>query len=46
MACDLDPINMICWTHGVAIDENDYLEGSCSVTIDECDDDDDELEDY
>lgn len=29
MGCNLDLINMCCWTHGVDIDEADYHEGCC-----------------
>lgn len=29
--CDLDPINMCCWTHGIDIDEADYIDGNCPI---------------
>ena len=29
--CNLDAVNMYCWTHGVDIDEADYAEGYCST---------------
>jgi len=31
MGCDLDLVNMCCWTHGVDIDEADYIDGVCDV---------------
>lgn len=47
MSCDLDPINMCCWTHGVEIDEADYMEGVCELGYaeDEMEPDDDEDDD-
>lgn len=30
MSCDLDPVNMCCWTHGTDIKMEDYLEDCCS----------------
>ena len=44
MTCDLDPINMCCWTHGVDIDEADYGEGCCYMGEREEELDDDEPE--
>ncbi len=42
--CNLDSVNMCCWTHGVDIDEGDYVEGYCSEgwfeAENECGDDD------
>ena len=35
MTCDLDPVNMCCWTHGCDIDESDYIEGVCSMGSEE-----------
>ena len=29
--CDLDPVNYCCWTHGVDIDQGDYLDGYCHI---------------
>lgn len=29
--CNLDGINMYCWTHGRDIDEADYVEGVCGI---------------
>ena len=31
MSCDLDPINLVCWTHGIDITPEDYVEGVCDV---------------
>lgn len=44
--CDLDPINMCCWTHWIDIDQDDYLNGFCALGFefeiaDEFDDEDD-----
>lgn len=31
MSCNLDLVNMCCWTHGVDITEADYIEGVCAI---------------
>ena len=47
--CNLDGVNMCCWTHGVDIDSADYAEGYCSEgwwqRVNEDDRDDDDYQD-
>ena len=30
-SCDLDPVNMRCWTHGIDITDADYLADCCPI---------------
>lgn len=48
--CNVDPINLCCWTHGVDISMDEYMEGTCHVGEAEemfgDDDDDDYFDDH
>ena len=45
--CNVDGINMCCWTHGVNINMDEYFEGKCRIgEAEKIDDDDDYYDDY
>jgi hypothetical protein len=44
--CDLDAVNMCCWTHSVDITEAEYCEGVCHIGYYEEDEFDMDDEDF
>ena len=46
MSCDIDPINMCCWTHGVDLSPEETMEECCYLGESEDEYSEEEVDDF